>query len=423
MESSILFFSVILSLLISVGIFGATSTPSLFLYSILLFQVVPVLYGLYTGFYDYDLTRQINMLTVGTIAFILGYLPFGLARNKALNKISDGYLMAKDSRTVFKVALLFSILLFPVTASTSIQFFLSRRGGQYGLTEPISSLEQLFYYTALGFFYLALSVNLRHIPLKWLLLLVAVVLLPRLLITLIYSRIFIFLALVPLFYALYFSRLNFKLSISRATLAFLILGLFVIVPALTRDTSILASQQRFEALVMNGSSIPILEKYERYGIEREQSFVFASVVLKTIPFPIPLPENYRVNVWGMEGAVATLDRVLSSYENQGREDVFFGTGSNFLHELYIDFGWMGVILGSILVGLFAAYVEYRGVTSLFFRFLWLSILTSFLFLPRSNTGYFLEKLPLYIAFYILAWLAIKLIKNTSIAARKRYAKT
>ncbi|GAO75683.1 putative uncharacterized protein [Meiothermus ruber H328] len=174
---------------------------------------------------------------------------------------------------------------------------------------------------------------------------------------------------------------------------------------------------------MNGSSIPILEKYERYDIQRNQSYVFASVILKAIPFSIPLPENYRVNVWGIEGAVATLDRVLSSYENQAREDLFYGTGSNYLHELYIDFGWLGVIIGSILVALVASYMEYKGVQSLFFRFIWLSVLTSFLFLPRSNVGYFVEKLPLYIAFYLLAWFAIKLLKESTEATKMTYAKT
>ncbi|GIW28294.1 MAG: hypothetical protein KatS3mg070_1657 [Meiothermus sp.] len=411
-----------LSLALSIRLFGIASTPSLFLYSLALFQVIPVLYGLYTGYYQYDLTRQINMLSVGIVAFTIGYLPFGLARRRLLKKTVSG-LSPKESRTVFKAALYFSLLLFPITATLAVQFFLSRRGGQYGLTEPISSLEQLFFYAALSFFCLALSVNLKHIPLKWILLLVAIVLLPRLLVSLVYSRIFIFLALVPLLYSLYFSRLNYKLSPSKATVAFGVLALFVILPALTRDTSIVASQQRFEALVMNGSSIPILEKYEQYDIQRNQSYVFASVILKAIPFSIPLPENYRVNVWGIEGAVATLDRVLSSYENQAREDLFYGTGSNYLHELYIDFGWLGVIVGSILVALVASYMEYKGVQSLFFRFIWLSVLTSFLFLPRSNVGYFVEKLPLYIAFYLLAWFAIKLLKESTEATKTTYAKT
>lgn len=411
------------SFLFSAKYFGITSTPSLFLYSLALFQVIPVLYGLYTGYYQYDLTRQINMLSVGIVAFTIGYLPFGLARRRLLKKTVSS-LSPKESRTVFKAALYFSLLLFPITATLAVQFFLSRRGGQYGLTEPISSLEQLFFYAALSFFCLALSVNLKHIPLKWILLLVAIVLLPRLLISLVYSRIFIFLALVPLLYSLYFSRLNYKLSPQKATVAFGILALFIILPALTRDSSIVASQQRFEALIMNGSSIPILEKYERYDIQRDQSYVFASVVLKAIPFSIPLPENYRVNVWSIEGAVATLDRVLSSYENQAREDVFYGTGSNYLHELYIDFGWLGVVVGSILVALVASYMEYRSVRSLFFRFIWLSVLTSFLFLPRSNVGYFLEKLPLYVTFYLLAWLAIRLLKKSSLTVKKSYyAKT
>ncbi len=51
------------------------------------------------------------------------------------------------------------------------------------------------------------------------------------------------------------------------------------------------------------------------------------------------------------------------------------------------------------------------------------MLTSFLFLPRSNVGYFVEKLPLYIAFYLLAWLAIKLLKESTEATKTTYAKT
>ncbi len=297
-------------------------------------------------------------------------------------------------------------------------FFLTRRTGQYGLTEPISSLEQLFFYAALGFFCIALSVNLKHIPLKWILLIAAMVVLPRLLISMVYSRIFIFLALVPLFYALYFSRLNFRLPPIKSSTAFAVLGLFVILPALTRDSSIVESQQRFEALIMNGSSIPILEKYERYEIQRDQSYVFASVVLKAIPFPIPIPENYQVDVWGLKGAIATLDRVLSSYENQAREDLFFGTGSNYLHELFIDFSWPGVVLGSLLLGLVVSYMEYRSVSSLFFRFAWLSIITSFLFLPRSNVGYFLEKLPLFIILYSLFWLTVALLRESAKSVRE-----
>lgn len=410
-----------LSLAISIVFFGITSTPSLFLYSMALFQVIPVLYGFYTGYYDYDLTRQINFLSIGIAAFTIGYLPYGLARRKAL-KQNIFNLSPYRSRTIFKIALYFSLILFPITALVAIQFFLSHRGGQYGLTPLVSSTEQLLFYSALSLFCLALSVNLKHIPLKWILALVAIVLLPRLLISLVYSRMFIFLALVPLLYSLYFSRLNYRLSPSKVITAFGLMALFVVLPTLTRDNSIVASQQRFEALIMNGSSIPILEKYERYGIQRDQSYVFASVVLKSIPFPILIPDNYRVDVWGIEGAVATLDRVLSSYENQGK-DVFFGTGSNYLHELFIDFGWLGVVVGSILVGLLASYMEYKSTSSLFFRFIWLNILASFLFVPRSNVGYFLEKIPLYIAIFLLAWFAIKLLRESTKAARIVHGKT
>lgn len=399
--------------------FGIASTPALFLYSLVLFQVLPLLYASITNFYAYDLTRQTLMLVVGIPAFVLGYIPFGLSRNRLLTLKRQTYLTPERSRTIFKVALWFSLLLFPITSTVALRFFLERRGGQYGLTEPISSLEQLFFYAALSFLILALSVNLKHIPLNQVWFLVAIVLVPRLLVSLVYSRIFIFLAIVPLLYALYFSGLNYKLSPRKTVAAFAVLGLFLILPALTRDSSVINSQQRFESLIMNGSSIPILEKYEQYEINRNQSYVFASVVLKSIPFSFPIPENYRIDVWGIEGAVATLDRVLSNYENQGRQDVFFGTGSNYLHELFIDFGWIGVILGSFIVGLVAAYMEYRGVKSLLFRFIWLSVLTSFLFLPRSNVGYFTEKLPLYLCFYLIAVLAVKVLDTSARTVREK----
>lgn len=399
--------------------FGIASTPALFLYSLVLFQVLPLLYASITNFYAYDLTRQTLMLVVGIPSFVLGYIPFGLSRNRLLTLKRLTYLSPERSRIIFKVALWFSLLLFPITSTIATTFFLERRGGQYGLTEPISSLEQLFFYASLSFLILALSVNLKHIPLNQVWFLVAIVLVPRLLVSLVYSRIFIFLAIVPLLYALYFSGLNYKLSPRKTVAAFAVLGLFLILPALTRDSSVINSQQRFETLIMNGSSIPILEKYEQYEINRNQSYVFASVVLKSIPFSFPVPENYRIDVWGIEGAVATLDRVLSNYENQGRQDVFFGTGSNYLHELFIDFGWIGVILGSFIVGLVAAYMEYRGVKSLLFRFLWLSLLTSFLFLPRSNVGYFTEKLPLYLCFYLIAILAVKVLDASARTVREK----
>ncbi|GIW36924.1 MAG: hypothetical protein KatS3mg073_1069 [Meiothermus sp.] len=399
--------------------FGIASTPALFLYSLVLFQVLPLLYASITNFYAYDLTRQTLMLVVGIPAFVLGYIPFGLSRNRLLTSKRQTYLLPEHSRTIFKVAFWFSLLLFPITSTVAIRFFLERRGGQYGLTEPISSLEQLLFYAALSFLILALSVNLKHIPLNQVWFLVAIVLVPRLLVSLVYSRIFIFLAIVPLLYALYFSGLNYKLSLRKTVAAFAVLGLFLILPALTRDSSVINSQQRFETLIMNGSSIPILEKYEQYEINRNQSYVFASVVLKSIPFSFPIPENYRIDVWGIEGAVATLDRVLSNYENQGRQDVFFGTGSNYLHELFIDFGWIGVIMGSFIVGLAAAYMEYRGVKSLLFRFLWLSVLTSFLFLPRSNVGYFIEKLPLYLCFYLIAVLAVMVLDASARTVREK----
>ncbi|MCS7068713.1 MAG: O-antigen polysaccharide polymerase Wzy [Meiothermus sp.] len=416
------FFLIVVTLILLIVFtryFGIFSTPALFMYSMLLFQIIPLLYGSLTNFYGYDLTRQNLLAILGMIAFAVGYVPLGLARNRALKAGRAAHLSLERSRAIFKVAIWGSLALFPLTAATALRFFLERRGGEYGLTEPISTMEQFLFYTALCFFALALSVNLKHIPLKWVWLLAAVVILPRLLVSLVYSRIFIFLAIIPLLYALFFSRLNFRLSRSKALLAFALLGLFVVVPALTRDTSVIASSQRFETLIMNGSSIPILEKYERYEINRDQSYVFASVVLKAIPFSVPLPDNYRIDVWGMEGAVATLDRVLSHHENQGRQDVFFGTGSNYLHELFIDFGWLGVGVGGILVGSVAAYIEYRGVTSILFRYIWLSILTSFLFLPRSNVGYFLEKLPLYLLFYLLIWLVMKIVLSATAASRKR----
>ena len=99
-----------------------------------------------------------------------------------------------------------------------------------------------------------------------------------------------------------------------------------------------------------------------------------------------------------------------------------GYGSSFILETYADFGFLGVIIFSVLVGVFLIYVLHLLKKSRMSRVIILTVLTQFFFLPRSSaTGCF--AFILYMQFWlpvvaIIAVVCLFSIKRIIISHRK-----
>jgi O-antigen polysaccharide polymerase Wzy len=397
----------VFSLVASYRIYGLINACTLFMLSMGIFQGFPFFYNYLTNYYSFNMDREAVGFIIGILAFFAGYALISKRYNFSYVGLFD--------KNLLKIAWLGNFVIFPVTFGLSVRFFMTRFGQQYGLADPISGLEQVFFYAALFFLTLGLVTGIFRKSKLEVAIFLLLVILPRGLISLTYSRIFVLQAIIPIVFAWFAYKKDFRLS-NRGILGMLLIGISIfIIPAITRSQSILESQRLFENLIMEGSTISILNKYEEARLETRTSYVYASIVLKAFPFLVT--SDYYVNVWGIENAIATLDRDISSYQNQG-QDVFFGTGSNFIHELYIDGGYFFVILGSLLLGLFVAFIERESKKSVFFRFTLLIMLTSFLFLPRSNYGYMTEKLPLFLGIYLVA-----ILFNSALISSKKGLKS
>jgi hypothetical protein len=99
-----------------------------------------------------------------------------------------------------------------------------------------------------------------------------------------------------------------------------------------------------------------------------------------------------IDIWGMEGLPATLDRILASNE-PASEVLLVGPGSNYVLELFLSGGLAIVLCGSAIFGLTCRkFLVWAGQRSLFAG-IWAECLTRALLAPRSNLGYVYERIP------------------------------
>lgn len=272
-----------------------------------------------------------------------------------------------------------------------IRFGLYRAGVSYGQGENIPLAFQAVLYTHMFFAYMFLGSvqDLSGRNRRRVLLSIALVLFPRLIISLHWGRFFLGQTIVViLFIAL--ARGWVRLSPKRWVQLFLLAAFIFFVPAWSRgdaffgyDTS---GQPTFLSFIKNGSTLHFFQEY-RNTLHSECPPLLVSMTSKVIPYSLLGVCTIQV---GDKKVTATLDNLLTRLNSN---DLATGTGSIYIFELYISGGITAVILGSVLFGMSCRwFVESIGQRSLFSG-IWAECLARSLMAPRGTLGYEYERIP------------------------------
>jgi len=271
----------------------------------------------------------------------------------------------------------------------ALQFFFSRSSVEYGQGENISFLHQVVLYTHMFFAFLFLGAARTSSQERRRAIVVSVLAIaPRLIISLRWGRFFLAQAIIPIVFIV-LARGWLRLSRKRV-LQLGALAVFVIfVPALSRGDSFFGQDEAL-TFFQSGSSLRLFQDNLELNSAERCPPLLVSMTAKLVPYG--LLDICTMEYKGMKGTPATLDRILT--ENDPRnEGTLYGTGSNYLLELYLTGGIGAIILGSILFGFTSrCFVYWVGERSLFAG-IWAECLSRALFAPRSTLGYVYERIP------------------------------
>jgi hypothetical protein len=318
----------------------------------------------------------------------------------ALALFAGGYLMPWRSRTgrglsapmmdgceefAYRALLLLAL----PALGIALVYFNGRAGVDYGAGEPIPLSFQAILYTHLffGFLYLGAAEPEKH---GWrrVLLVVALVLLPRLIDSLRGGRFFLAQAVVPAV-LLAVARGWIRLSGRRIIQLLLLAAAILFVPSLTRGDN-LAGGDALMQFFASGSSLRTYQENAGMDLNGRCPPLLVSLTAKTVPYH--WLGICTIDVWQMKGLPATLDRILA-YNEPGSEVALTGPGSNYLLELSLTGGLPAVFAGSALFGFicrrFAGWIGRRSL----FAGIWAECLTRALLAPRGNLGYVFERIP------------------------------
>src|SRR6266446_1457493 len=285
------------------------------------------------------------------------------------------------------------------------QFFYSRSGVDYGQGQGLSLIHQAVLYIHMFFAFLFLGVA-RTIPQDRRRIVIAsiLIILPRFIISLRWGRFFLVQAIVPIVFialARGWMRLSGKRVLQLGALAMFIL----FVPPLTRGDKFFGQDEMvtfFEA----GSSLRLFQDNVDLNLTERCPPLLVSMTAKLIPYG--LLDVCTMEIYGSKGVPATLDRILTD-NDPSTQGTLYGTGANYLLELYLTGGIGAIILGSVFFGFSSrCFVQWISQRSLFAG-IWAECLSRALFAPRGTLGYVYERIPsLLLATLIvitLAWVA------------------
>jgi hypothetical protein len=271
----------------------------------------------------------------------------------------------------------------------ALQFFRYRSGVEYGQGEGLSLLHQAVFYGHMFFAFLFLGAA-RTIPQdrRRIIIASALVIAPRLIVSLRWGRFFLVQAVVPVL-LIALARGWVTLSKKRA-LQFTALALFVLfVPSLTRGDNFLG-QDELITFFHAGSSLGLLQDNRDLNLTGLCPPLLVSLTDKLVPYT--LLNVCTMEFQGSQGIPATLDRILTE-DDPATVGTLTGKGSNYLLELYLTGGIGAIILGSVIFGFTnRCFVQWISQRSLFAG-IWAECLSRALFAPRSTLGYVYERIP------------------------------
>lgn len=340
---------------------------------------------------------SIGVSIVSALLFIAGFvLPHS---RKPTIALSEGTLNRCEVLS-YKL----TVLLFVPAVALSLAFAVVSYNKLYGQGGQIGSLDQLVYYLHLfcGFMYLGV-VDATQRSKRRILVAVILVVLPRVIISLHYGRVFLAQGVVPIAF-IAVARGWIRLSTKRM-LEFGALGLFILfVPAITRGDRIFggdqadetSSQQEIPQVVKflaAGGSLNVFEEYLDLDVSQRCPVLMVSLTDKIIPYTAL--QACTLRLYGREVS-ANLDRLVTYEIGGDRAEFEGGTGTSYLLELYLTGRMPAVVFGSLVFGfisrLFTMSLAGRSV----FSGIWAECLMRAIFAPRSMLGYVFEKIPVLV---------------------------
>lgn len=351
-----------------------------------------------------DGTIAISVLALGL--FIVGYLiP---AFDNPVSWSSEPMLDACGNFAYKATIVLFIPALF-----IAIQVWSSRIGVDYGMGDNIPRPYQAVLYTHLffGFMHVGSAEPGKH---GWrrILIATALVILPRLIVSLHGGRFFLAQAVVPavlIAIARGWLRVSFKRIAELLALTLVI----IFMPSLTRGD--FSGQSDIVTFFAAGGSLRLYQDNMDLNLNGYCPPLVVSITAKTIPYGVL--GVCVIDFADLKDMPATLSRILTINDPNSFNGTVSGTGSNYLLDLYLFGGMVAVYAGSALFGFTCrVFMGWIGKRSLFAG-IWAECLTRSLFAPRSDLGYVYEQIPLL----IFAALLIILVVWAERFVRREYA--
>jgi hypothetical protein len=282
-----------------------------------------------------------------------------------------------------------TLALTPLAVLLAAAFWHSRSGVDYGSGEGIPAIDQAVLYTHmfLGLLYLGAADPQRHSP-RRLPVATALIILPRLIVSLHWGRFFVAQAVVPIL-LIAVARGWVRFSLKRLVQFALLAAALILVPALTRGDD-LSGSSALVGFFAGGSTLRLYQDNVDLNLDGRCPPLLVSMTAKLVPYHAL--GACVIDLWGETDLPATLDRLLA-YNEPASEVLLVGPGSNFLLELRLTGGLFALLAGSALFGLFCRRFIAGIASRSLFAGIWAECLTRALLAPRSNLGYVFERIP------------------------------
>jgi hypothetical protein len=304
-----------------------------------------------------------------------------------------------------------TMILFLPSLIYAVYFCASHFYEKYGEYSIPFAGQGLFYaHLFFGFMFLSTIRPEKHSK-KAVVLVFICIILPRIIVSLHYGRVFIAFGVLPmLFIAIARGWLNLTI---RKVVCIILLGVSIlIVPSIFRgdfknyssDAGSEYARNFIGVWLLAGSSLNVFDRFYNSSILGFCPPILVSFTEQMIPYKIlgictvPQADGTRV---ANADAIATYMINGDSYSRGG------GTGSTYILDLYWFNGIMAIIIGSIILGstckLFIGSVGYRSV----FSGIWAECLVRSLFIVRGTYGYMYQRIPSLVFATILCALIVR----------------
>jgi len=367
-----------------------------FIFSCFLFWWIPsVLFRLVVHQADAVDNESIVVSIVGLALFIAGYLfpAFAWPARPPSPQMLDAC-----GGFAYKVTL----LLASPALVLSILFWHSHTGHDYIGADPIPFGYQVVLYTHLffGFMFFG-SADPRKEGWRRILISIALVTLPRLIISLHWGRFFLAQAVVP---ALLMAIARGWISFSpRRIFQVVVVALVILfVPAMTREDFSLGQGDMVQWFAQ-GSTLKLYQDNTDLNLNGYCPPLLVSITAKSVPYVLL---NVCIMDYNAQSMPATSGRIVTVNDPKTFQGTLGGAGSNYLLDLYLSGGILAVFAGSAAFGFSCRrFIGWIGQPSLFAG-MWAECLTRALLAPRGELGYVYERIP---SLVLTTWLVVLIV--------------